>query len=191
MLRRIENVRRSNHSIFLPQNFGSPFNDMSEHIASLGLARLDFERGAVAGEVIYTVEGDLTPTSQQEEEARIATLAYALKKLDKPEDAAEFMRCLNAICEEGDARYRQVAASYYYGEIAERGAAPVLKEMALIAMHLASLNPVTEEVESDSEVVCALREGSKPRSLFDREVAEIERMVRGRRKCAGPAHDEW
>ena len=28
MLRSIENVRRSNHSIFLPQNFGSPFNDM-------------------------------------------------------------------------------------------------------------------------------------------------------------------
>jgi siroheme synthase (precorrin-2 oxidase/ferrochelatase) len=61
--------------------------------------------------VIYTIEGDLTPTSQQEEETRIATLAHALKKLGNPEDAAEFMRCLNAICEEGDARYRQVAAS--------------------------------------------------------------------------------
>jgi hypothetical protein len=81
MSRRTENIRRSNHSIFLPHNFGSPFNDMSEHIAGLGLARLDFERGAVVGEVIYTVEGDLTPTSQQDEEARIATLAYALKKL--------------------------------------------------------------------------------------------------------------
>jgi hypothetical protein len=191
MSRRTENTRRSNHSIFLPQNFGSPFNDMSEHIAGLGLARLDFERGAVAGEVIYTIEGDLTPTSQQEEETRIATLAHALKKLGNPEDAAEFMRCLNAICEEGDARYRQVAASYYYGEIAGRGASPVLKEMALIAMHLASLNPVTEEAESDIEIVCALREGSKPRSLFDREVAEIERMVRGRRKCAGLVHDDW
>src|SRR5882672_2427617 len=185
MSRRTENTRRSNHSIFLPQNFGSPFNDMSEHIAGLGLARLDFERGAVAGEVIYIVEGDLTPISQQEEEARIATLAYALKKLGNQEDAAEFMRCLNAICEECDARYRQVAASYYYGEIAERGAAPVLKEMALIAMNLASLNPVTEEAESDSEMVYAFRRESKPRSLFDREVAEIERMVHGRRKC-GP-----
>jgi len=191
MLRRIENVRRSNHSIFLPQNFGSPFNDMSEHIAGLGLARLDFERGAVAGEVIYTVEGDLTSTSQQDEEARIATLAYALKKLGNPEDAAEFMRCLNAICEEGDARYRQVAASYYYGEIAERGAGLVLKEMALIAMHLASLNSVSEEVESGSEVVYAPREGSKPRSLFDLEVAAVNRMIRGRRKSAGFVQDEW
>ena len=191
MSRRIEHTRRSNHSIFNPQNYGSPFNDITAHISGLGLARIDFERCAVAGEVIYTVEGDSTPTSQQEEEARIATLAYALKKLGNQEDAAEFIRCLNAICEEGDARYRQVAASYYYGEIAERGAGPVLKEMALIAMHLASLNPVTEEVETDPEVVYALREGSKPRSLFDREVAAINRMIRGRRKSAGFVHDEW
>jgi hypothetical protein len=191
MLRSIENVRRSNHSIFLPQNFGSPFNDMAEHIAGLGLARLDFERGAVAGDVIYTIEGDSTPTSQQEEEARIATLANAIKKLGNPEDAAEFMRCLNAICEEGDARYRQVAASYYYGEIAERGASAVLKEMALLAIQLASLNPVMEEVESDSEFVYALRGESKSRSHFDREVAEIERMVRGRRKISGLVHDDW
>src|SRR5215472_9171150 len=191
MFSRIERTRRSNHSIFLPPNYGSPFNDTAEHISGLGLARIDFERCAVAGEVIYSVEGDLTPTSQQDEEARIATLAHAVKKLGNPEDAAEFMRCLNAICEEGDARYRQVAASYYYGEIAERGAGPVLKEMALIAMHLASLNPVAEEVESDSETVYAQREESKPRSLFDLEVAAVNRMIRGRRKSAGFVHDEW
>jgi len=191
MFSRIERTRRSNHSIFLPQNFGSPFNDTAEHITGLGLARLDFERSAVAGEVIYSVEGDSTPTSQHDKEARIATLAHALKKFGNPEDAAEFMRCLNTICEGGDARYRQVAASYYYGVIAERGAGPVLKEMALIAMSLASLNPVTEEVETDSEIVYALREVSKPRSFFDREVAAVERMIRGRRKIAGFVHDEW
>src|SRR5215813_5090492 len=164
MFSRIERTRRSNHSIFLPQNYGSPFNDTAEHITGLGLARIDFERCAVAGEVIYSVECYSIPTSQQDEESRIATLAHRLKKLGNPEDAAEFMRCLNAICEEGDARYRQVAASYYYGEIAERGAGPVLNEMALIAMSLASLNPVTEEAESNIEIVCALREGSKSRS---------------------------
>ncbi|HKQ93498.1 MAG TPA: hypothetical protein VJZ77_22755 [Blastocatellia bacterium] len=191
MSHRTDNTHRSNHSIFLPQNFGSPFNDMAEHIAGLGLARIDFERCAVAGEVIYSVEGDSTPTSQQDEESRIATLAHALKKLGDPEDAAEFMRCLNAICEGCDARYRQVAASYYYGEIAERGAGAVLKEMALIAMSLASLNPVAEEVESDSEVVYALSAESKPRSLFDLEVVAVNRMIRGRRKSAGFAHDEW
>src|SRR5215470_19272649 len=191
MFSRIESVRRSNHSLFLPQNYGSPFNDTAAHISSLGLARIDFERCAVAGEVIYSVEGDLTPTSQQDEEARIATLAHAIKKLDNPEDAAEFMRCLNAICEGGDARYRQVAASYYYGEIAERGVAVVLKEMALIALNLASLNPVTEEAESDSEMIYAFRGESKPRSLFDLEVAAVERMIRGRRKSVGFVHDEW
>ena len=181
----------SPRSIFLPQNYGSPFNDTAEHISGLGLARLDFERGVVAGDVIYSVEGDLTSTSQQEEEARIATLAHALKKLGNREDAAEFMRCLNAICEDGDARYRQVAASYYYGEIAERGAAPLLKEVALISMHLASLNPVAEGVEGDSEAIYAQREESKPRSLFDLEVAAVNRMIRGRRKSAGFVQDEW
>ena len=190
MSRRTE-TRRSNHSIFLPQNFGSPFNDMSEHIAGLGLARLDFERGAVAGEVIYTVEGDLTPASQQEEEARIATLAYALKKLGNREDAAEFMRCLNSVCEEGDARYRQVAASHYYKEIAERGTGDVLKEMALLAMQLASLNPVTEESDDGPEAIYTLCAKSRPRSLFELEVAEAERLIRGHRKCAGLVHDEW
>src|SRR5262249_32381350 len=73
----------------------------------------------------------------------------------------------------------------------ERGAGPVLKEMALIAMHLASLNPVAEEVEGDSEAIYAQREESKPRSLFDLEVAAVNRMIRGRRKSAGFVPDEW
>jgi hypothetical protein len=93
----IERTRRSNHSIFLPQIFGSPFNDMAERVSGLGLERIDFERCAVAGEVIYSVVGDSTPTSQQDEESCIATLAHALKKPGNPEDVAEFMRCLNAI----------------------------------------------------------------------------------------------
>src|SRR5262249_50613348 len=156
MLRGIKNTHRSNNSIFFPQSYGSPCNDITTHLSGLGLRRLDFGRCAVAGEVFYTVEGDSTPTSQQDEEARIATLAYALKKLGKQEDAAEFMRCLNAICEGGDARYRQVAASYYYKEIVARGAGTVLKEMALLAMQLASLNLVTEVAESDSEAIYAL-----------------------------------
>ncbi len=105
--------------------------------------------------------------------------------------ARSIFKLVNAICEGGDARYRQVAASYYYGEIAERGAGPVLKEMGLIAMHLASLNPVVEEVESESEIVYTLRDESRPRSLFDLEVAEVRRMIRGRRKSPGFVYDEW
>ncbi len=188
---RLATNHRSNHDIFTAYNSGSPQADLERHTSRLGLARLDFERSAVAGDVIYTVEGDSTPTSQQDEEARIATLAYALKKLGNPEDAAEFMRCLNAICEEGDAHYRRVAASYYYNQVAEHGTGPVLKEMALIAMQLASINPVTEEVGNDSEAVYALSGKSRSRTLFDREVAEIERLIRGRRKSARFGHDEW
>jgi hypothetical protein len=48
-----------------------------------------------------------------------------------------------------------------------------------------------EEGESGSEIVSALSGESKPQSLFDREVAEVERMIRGRRKSACFAHDEW
>jgi hypothetical protein len=36
---------------------------MAEHISGLGLARIDFERCAATGEVIYSVEGDSIPTS--------------------------------------------------------------------------------------------------------------------------------
>jgi hypothetical protein len=195
MFSRIESNRRSNHSIFLTPNYGSPFNDTAEHISGLGLARIDFERCAVAGEVIYSVEGDLTPTSQQDEEARISTLAYALKKLGNPEDAAEFMRCLNTICEDGDARYRQIVASYYYGEIAERGASVALKELALIAMQLASLNPVEERTEDGSEAAYDIRSSSySGHPIFDHEIRLVERMIRARRKASRlpqDGHGEW
>jgi hypothetical protein len=46
-------------------------------------------------------------------------------------------------------------------------------------------------VESDSEVVYALSAESKPRSLFDLEVAAVNRMIRGRRKSAGFVQNEW
>jgi hypothetical protein len=73
---------RSNRHIFVPEDTGSPNDDLLKHISKLGsIARLDFERCSVAGEVIYTVEGDAMPISQQDDEARIGTLAYALKKL--------------------------------------------------------------------------------------------------------------
>jgi hypothetical protein len=37
---RMENTHRSNHCIFLPQNYGSPFNDTAEHVSGLGLGRI-------------------------------------------------------------------------------------------------------------------------------------------------------
>src|SRR5262249_6223964 len=142
---------RSNRSIFIPRESASPRNGVFEHISGLGqLARLDFEHFNVAGEGIFRVEGDATPTAQQDEEARIGSLAYALKKLGNEVDAAEFIRCLNVICESGDARYRQTTSSHYYREIAERGAGVVLKEMALMAMHLGQIdNPTGVVIEED------------------------------------------
>lgn len=192
-------LSRNNHSIFIPFDTGSPRDGAMRHITSLGqLARLDFERFAVAGETIFAVESDTLPVSQQDEEARIGTLGYALRKLEHTEDAAEFIRCLNAICEGGDARCRQTTASHYYHEISTRGTNVVLKEMGLLAMRLARLNAVTESLETDEaqqifDAVSSIDLDSTEENIsafFTQEVASLARMIRGRRKSACFARDE-
>jgi len=194
---------RSNRHIFIPENTGSPKDGLFTHISSLGrLARLDFECFNVAGDVIFKVEGDASPTSQEDEEARIGSLAYAIKKLGNEVDAAEFARCLNAICDGGDARSRQTAASHYYREIAERGVSVVLKEMALLAMQLAVYAIVEAEEEagcfsfaahSSNEIIrnreAARREGRK--SLFEQELDCVKRMVSGHRSASSAQPDEF
>jgi hypothetical protein len=194
---------RSNHGIFTIEDTGSPQDALATHIAGLGqIGRLDFERCAVAGEVIFAVEGDLAPVSQEDEEARIWTLAYALAKLGTPTEAAEFTRCLNAICEDGDALSRQAAARHYYNEIEARGVGEILKEMGLLAMHLASLHSTWEVVETEGEeagdsIAADRRAGWEEedgreniQKLFELEVEAIARMTRGRRKSACFVHDE-
>ena len=191
---------RTNHSIFIPFDTGSPRDGVMQHISRLGqLARLDFERCSVAGDILFAVEADAVPISQSDEEARIGTLAYALRKLEHAEDAAEFIRCLNAICEGGDARCRQTTASHYYHESSERGTSAVLKEMGWLAMQLASLNTVAEGWEEadlwlDAEPVAAkVKEQSKESiaAFITEEIASIARMTRGRRKSACFLHDEY
>jgi hypothetical protein len=188
---------RSNRHIFIPQDSGSPKDGVYVHISGLGqIARLDFERYDVAGEVIFKVEGDAFATSQADEEARIGSLAYAIKKLGNEVDAAEFVRCLHALCEDGDARSRQTIGSHYYREIDERGVGLVLKEMALLAMRLQ--DPIVIESEEEVETFSPdlgsakdiQREQKEKRqqaeiSLFDQELASVVKMVSGRR-CALP-----
>lgn len=194
---------RSNRHIFTSENTGSPKDGLFTHISGLGrLARLDFEYFNVAGDVIFKVEGDASPTSQEDEEARIGSLAYAIKKLGNEVDAAEFVRCLNAICDGGDARSRQTTASHYYREIAERGVSVVLKEMALLAMQLAEYAIVETEEEvgclplaaqSSNEIrrdrEAARREGRK--SLFEEELDSVKRMVSGNRLASAAWPDEF
>lgn len=199
---------RSNHSIFIPCDTGSPKDDVMAHIARLHqMARLDFERCSVAGDVIFAIEGDASPVPQQDEEARIGTLRFAIRKLGNTEDAAEFTRCLNAICADGDARSRQIVASHYYGEISTRGTSVVLKEMALLAMQLAALTAMSENDEAGMdfaatdwpEAGCAVDAYDDDtteniRALFQQEVAATSRMIRGRRRSACFQHDaeaEW
>lgn len=193
-------LSRTNQSIFIPFDTGSPRDGVMQHISRLGqLARLDFERCAVAGEIIFAVEADAAPVSQQDEEARIGTLLFALRKLEHAEDAAEFIRCLNAICEDGDARCRQAIASHYYHEISERGTSVVLKEMGMLAMQLASLNVVAECFEGDdflpdSEPISApvVEQPKESVAAFiAQEIASIANMTRARRKSACFLHDEY
>lgn len=195
---------RSNRSLFIQRNTGSPHEDLISHIASLGqIARLDFERYGAAGDVIFRVDGDFTPISQQDEEARIGTLAYALRKLGDAATAAEFMRCLNALCEDGDALSRQATAHHYYCEIALRGAGEVLKEMGLLAMQLAELSSRWEALDTEGAGWEELNDSSQigfndedeagDESIdrfFAQEVEAIARMTRGRRKSAGLVYDE-
>ncbi len=191
---------RTNHSIFIPFDTGSPRDGVMQHISRLGqLARLDFERCSVAGEIIFAVEADAVPVSQLDEEARIGALAYALRKLEHAEDAAEFIRCLNAICEGGDARCRQTTASHYYHEISERGTSVVLKEMGWLAMQLASLNAVAECLEDDDcwtdvepvSVKVAEQPKESIAAFLAQEIASIANTTRGRRKSACFRHDEY
>jgi len=193
----------SNQHLFVPFDTGAPKDGVFAHISGLGkLARLDFERFAVAGETIFKIEGDAAPVSQADEEARIGSLAYALKQFGNEVDAAEFVRCLNAICAEGDARYRQMAASHYYREIRERDARGVLKEMGLLALQLSQLNAVlevseeTEAIEWASEYTPSVSwepelDGEDDvRAFFAQEVAAMARLTAGRRKAAAFAYDE-
>ena len=177
-------VVRSNRALFFPFDAGSPRHDLFEHISGLGpLRRRDFEEHSVAGEIIFRVETDHTPTSREDEEARIGTLAYALKKLGDAEMAAEFIRHLNAICEEGDARSRQTTAGYYYKRITEAGALPALIEMGELAQALSALNAsaeATDEEESDEAISSDDSDGEEPRrpSAFEIELASICSMAR-------------
>jgi hypothetical protein len=194
---------RSNRRIFIPQDSGSPKNGLFAHVSGLGpVARLDFERYDVAGEVIFKVEGDAFPTSQEDEEARIGSLAYAIRKLGNEVDAAEFVRCLNAICEDGDARSRQAIASHYYREIVERGVGVVLKGMALLAMRLQEPAVIENEEEvagfsnesQSSEGIQRDREEARKErkvSLFDEELASVVKLVSGRRRASVCHPDEF
>ena len=167
------------------------------------IGRLDFERFDVAGEVIFKIEGDAAPTSQADEEARIGTLAYALKRLTNREDATEFFRCLNVLCADGDARSRQTIASHYYQQSAEQGVPETLKEMGWLAFQLSQLEAVTEVVAEDD---CIIWEGwneaptqtasddeaeREYTTLFDEELAAINKLARSHRRSARLTQDDF
>lgn len=146
--------------IFRPVNTGSPRQDVYNHLSRLPqLARLDFEEHAVVGNLIVRIEPDLGSATQQEAEAKIVSVAYAERIFGNNADAVEFIRSVKLIAG-ADARAHdlQIIASHYYKEVKTRPAGEVLKEMALLALHLSSVTASEEErlfgdpVETDAPV---------------------------------------
>jgi hypothetical protein len=157
----------SNQSIFAHHDYGSPNDGVLTHISSLcRLHRLDYGEFGRAGEIIYRVVGDSSPTSQEEENARIATIQYATKKLGNPEDGKAFILALNAICEGADEKYRRSVAQHFYSEITERDKPAVLKDMGILGMQLKEKQIsyyTLEELDADPfDSVDELGRNSKP-----------------------------
>jgi hypothetical protein len=142
--------------------------------------------------------GSSHSTPNVESSGQTPSIAEEVSRGPHPaEDAAEFMRCLNIICNEGDALSRQATASYYYNEMTHREVSDVLREMGLLAMQLQSLNPTVEVMETEIAEVANDQSGSiavpgsgddsdfgEPQLLFEQEVADVIRMISGRRKTA-------
>ncbi len=133
--------------IFRPASTGSPRQDVYSHLSQLPqLMRLDFEEHTVVGNLIVRIEPDPGSATGGEAEARIVSVAYAERVFGNNTDAIEFIRSVKLIAG-ADARARdlQIIASHYYKEVKSRPAGEVLKEMALLALHLASVTATEEE----------------------------------------------
>lgn len=133
--------------IFRPVNTGSPRQDVYNHLSQLPqLARLDFEEHAVVGNLIVRIEPDLGSATEQEAEAKIVSVAYAERIFGNNTDAVEFIRSVKLLAG-ADARARDllIIASHYYKEAKSRPAGEVLKEIALLALHLSSVTASEEE----------------------------------------------
>jgi hypothetical protein len=133
------------------------------------------------------VNPGITSPADKESEDKALSLTEAIRVSNPTEDAAEFIRYLNIICDESDARGRQTIASYYYNEISNRGVRDVLREMGLLAMQLASLNSNVEITETDDLDVTVDPEEETdfeyPPSLFDQELATVIRLIGSRRNA--------
>jgi len=172
--------------IFRPINTGSPRQDVYNHLSQLPqLARLDFEEHTVVGNLIVRIEPDLGCASEAEAEAKIVSVTYAERIFGNLADAVEFIRSVKLLAG-ADARPRdfQIIASHYYKEAKSRPAGEVLKEMALLALHLSSVtaseeerlfgDPVEADVRGESEFIpCQDLSLSERRAEWMRRAAQV------------------
>lgn len=165
-----------NRTLFTVNQSACPSAEMDRHISSLGLRRLDFEAHNTAGNTIFRVEG----APEAEAENKITRLPYLLKKFGNRDDAVEFLRCLKAIAgEDADQLSQQTVASHYLREMATKGTAVVLKEMALLEMQLNATMPEEPEYLPLTRKTSKPMPHPKPRfyPIFEGELRSIARGV--------------
>jgi hypothetical protein len=179
----------SNHQIFHPANTGSPRFDLYSHLSRLPhTARIDFEEHSLVGNnLIIRIEPDLGPATEQEAEAKIASVPYAERVFGNNTDAVEFIRCVKLIAG-SDARpfNLQLVASHYYGEAKTRPTGEVLKEMALLALQLVAIAATEDERQFGdiSETIIEVQDAEL--SLSDRRALSLARAA----QVLGETEDE-
>lgn len=118
------------------ESSGSPMHDWAKHIAANNLYRRDLEENSVLGgkTVVRAFEGDEKPALER---VKILSLAYATRFFGNPDDAKEFVRCVQAIADPQAAQFElEQVASFYYRECRLRETSEVLKEMAFLGMEM-------------------------------------------------------
>lgn len=168
-------LHTDNLSLFQLHNTGCPGHDLQTHVSRLGIHRRVFEELRLNGTKLTRVEPDFRPMTKETEEARIASLAYARKKIGDEADAREFLRCLKAIAgEDAGAHVMQQTASHYYKQINTQGVSATLKEMGLLAFHLEAVTACGEERYFDSPDEEIITEVADTRTTEERRAASAE-----------------
>lgn len=179
----------SNHQIFHPTNTGSPRYDLYNHLSRLPqTARIDFEEHILAGNnLIIRIEPDLGPATEQEAEAKIASVPYAERIFGNNTNAIEFIRCVKLIAGFDARPYNiQLIASHYYSEAKTRPAGEVLKEMALLALQLAAVAATEEERQFGDITETLIEVQNADPSLSDRRELSLARAA----QVLGETEDE-
>lgn len=179
----------NNQALFTVEQTFCPTNDREQHLAGLGLHRLDFERTNVAGNVLFRVEDNDEPGLA---ENKITTIGYLTRRFGNSDDAVAFLTSLHNICGiDTDNISQQTTASHYLREMQTRSRAEVLKEMGLLGFEMQAINAERDEEEETRVLENIVSRNAKPviqeplpklYPIYLSEVAAVQKQIRRSRK---------